>query len=186
MATAMSQITSRLSLYFGRMDVQKQRHHLRAAGSELHRLARPRLGQTPYLRIIQRPVLDLVHHVRPAPARVDFVEQRSGRIVQPGRGGLFRLQMIAFESGPALQRIVMPGAAGQVLVDVEIGMIQNIQAGALLIADHNRQRILELLAEANIQHAGVERASPHADIEPARTGKRAGHGSAEESGRRLR
>ena len=115
--------------------------------------------------------------VRPAPAGVDFVQQRAGRIVQPGRGGLFRLQIIAFEAGPALQRIVMPGAAGQVFVHVEIAMGQNVQPGAFLIADDHGQRILELFAEANIEHAGIERPAPHADIEPARAGKRSGGGA---------
>src|SRR5437667_244700 len=34
-------------------------------------------------------------------------------------------------------------------------------------------RVLELLAKADIEHAGVERATPHAHVEPARSGKRA-------------
>jgi len=71
----------------------------------------------------------------------------------------------------------MPGAAGQVFIDMEIGMIQNVQAGAFLVADYDGEGILEFLAEANVEHAGIERASPHADIEPARAGEGAGDGA---------
>ena len=80
--------------------------------------------------------------------------------MQPRRGGLLRLQVVALEAGPALQRIVMPGAAGQVLVAVEIAVGQDVEPGALLVADDDRQRVLELLAEADVQHAGVERPRP--------------------------
>ena len=39
-------------------------------------------------------------------------------------------------------------------------MHQDVEPGALLIADDDGQRILELLAKADVQHAGVQRA-PH-------------------------
>ena len=120
----MSQITCALVLVLGRVDVQEQRHHLRAAGAELDRLARLALRDPPELGVVQRAVLDLVDHVRPAPAGVDLVEQRAGRIVQPRRGGLFGLQVVAFEARPALQRIVVPGAAGQIFIDVEVAVVR--------------------------------------------------------------
>jgi hypothetical protein len=98
--------------------------------------ARPGLRHPPQLGIIERPVLDLVDHVRPAPAGVDLVQQRPRRIVQPGRGRLFGLQMVALKSGPTLQRIVMPRPACQILVDVQIAVGQYVEPGALLIVDH--------------------------------------------------
>ena len=122
-------------------------------------------------------MLDLVDHVRPAPAGVDFIEQRARRIVEPGRGGLFRLKVVAFEAGPTLQRIVVPGAACHVFIDVKVAMRQNVEPGALLVADHHRQRVLKFLAEADIEHARVERAAPHAHVEPARARKGSGSGA---------
>src|SRR5205085_4412472 len=112
--------------------------------------------------------------VRPSPAGVDLIEQRARRIVQPGCRGLLRLQMIALEAGPALKRIVVPRASGQVFIDVEITVAENVEAGALLIADDDGERVLELLAEAHVEHASIERAAPHADIKPSGSWKRAG------------
>src|SRR5579863_7939736 len=103
----------------------------------------------------------------PSPAGVNLVEQRAGWIVEPRGGGFFGLEVVAFKAGPALQRIVMPGAAGEILVDVEVAMIENVEAGALLVSDNDRHRVLEFLAEVNVQQAGIERAAPHADVEPA-------------------
>src|ERR1039457_3483166 len=67
----------------------------------------------------------------------------------------------------------MPGPAGQVLVNVEIGGGQDVESGAFVMADPQRQHRLELFPEANVEHAGIERPSPHAHIEPARAWKRA-------------
>jgi len=51
------------------------------------------------------------------------------------------------------------------------------QSGALLIVDQHGQGVLKFLAKANVEHAGVERAAPHAHVEPARSRKRARHGA---------
>src|SRR5579875_535031 len=82
--------------------------------------------------------------------------------------------MVAFESGPALQGIVVPGAAGHIFVQVKVGVRENVETGTLLVADGDRQGILKLLAKAYIQHAGIERLAPHTDVEPTRTRKRPG------------
>ena len=88
------------------------------------------------------------------------------------------LQVVAFQAGPPLQGIMVPGPAGQVFVAVVVAVGEDVQAGPLLVADHHGQRVLELLAEADVQHAGIQRLAPHADVEPARagpgTGDRAG------------
>ena len=167
-ATAMSQITWRLSLYFGVWMSRNRPITCEQQVPNLHRLAGLGLREPPDLRIVERAVLDLVDDVRPAPAGVDLVQQRAGRVAQPGRAGLLRLQVVAFEAGPALQRIVMPRPARHVVVAVEIAVGEDVEAGALLVADDGRQRILELLAEAHVHHAGVERPAPHAHVEPAR------------------
>ncbi len=167
-----------LVLVLGRVDVEEQAHHLRAAGAELDRLAALGLGHAPDLGVVQRAVLDLVDHPRPAPAGVDLVQQRARRVLQPLGAGLLGLQIVALQAGPALQGIMVPGAAGQVLVAVEVAVGEDVQPGALLIADDHGQRVLELLAEADVHHAGVQRLAPHADVEPARarpgTGDRTG------------
>ena len=171
-ATAMSQMTSRLSLYFGVWMSRKSAITCEQQVPNRTGLRRLGLRDAPDLRVVERPVLDLVDDVRPAPAGVDLVEQRARRVVQPGRGGFFRLQVVALEPGPALQRIVMPGAAGHVFVAVEVAVRDEVEPGALLIADDDGQRVLELLAEADVEHARVERAAPHADVEPARAAAR--------------
>ena len=71
----------------------------------------------------------------------------------------------------------MPAPAGEVLVAVEVAVREDVEAGALLVADHDGERILELLAEADVEHAGVERLAPHAGVEPARTRPGAGDGA---------
>jgi hypothetical protein len=64
---------------------------------------------------------------------------------------------------------MVPAAAGEVLVAMEVAVREDVQAGAFLVADDHREGILELLAEADVEHAGVERPAPHAGVEPART-----------------
>src|SRR5260370_4834150 len=39
---------------------------------------------------------------------------------------------------------------------------EDVEPSAPLITYHDRQRVLKLLAKADIEHAGVERAAPHA------------------------
>ena len=72
---------------------------------------------------------------------------------------------------------MMPAPAGEILVAVEVAVREDVEPGPLFVADHDRERILELLAEADVQHAGVERLSPHAHVEPPRPRPGAGHGA---------
>jgi hypothetical protein len=157
------------------VSVEEQAHDLRAAGAETHRLRRFALGDPPDLRVVERPMLDPAGHPRPAPGRVDFVEQRAGRITQPRAARLLRLQIVAREAGPSLQRVVMPAAAGEVLVAVKVAVGENVEPGPLLVADDHGEGVLEFLAEADVQHAGVERPAPHADVEPPRPRPRPGY-----------
>jgi len=85
--------------------------------------------------------------------------------------------MIAFEAGPSLERVMMPGAASEVFVYVKIAVAENVEAGAFLIADDDGERVLEFFAEADIEHAGVERTAPHGNVKPTRAWKRAGDGA---------
>ena len=62
----------------------------------------------------------------------------------------------------------MPRTARHVVVAVHVAVGEDVDAGAILIADDCRERVLELLAEAHVHHAGVERPAPHAHIEPVR------------------
>src|SRR4029434_126154 len=79
------------------------------------------------------------------------------------------LQLIALEAGPALQRIMVPAPAGEILVAVKIAVRENVEPGPFLVADDHGERVLELLAEPDVEHARVERPAPHAGVEPART-----------------
>ena len=54
----------------------------------------------------------------------------------------------------------MPCPARQIFVQVKIAEGQNVEALAFLIANHNRQRILKLLAKSNILHT-VSICFPH-------------------------
>ena len=98
-------------------------------------------------------MFDFIDDVGPAPAGVDFVEQSAGRVVEPGSGGFFGLEVVAFETGPALKRIVVPGAAGHVFIDVEIAVSEDVKAGTLLVADYGGVGVLELFAIADVLHA---------------------------------
>src|SRR5204863_5542105 len=114
-------------------------------------------------------MLDLVDNVRPSPTSVDLVQQRAGWIVEPRRGCLLRLQIVPFKAGPALKGVVVPRAACHVLIEVKVAVREDVQPSALLVAYHHRQRVLKLLAKADIVHAGVEGTSPRAYSEPARS-----------------
>src|SRR5688572_15278896 len=62
---------------------------------------------------------------------------------------------------------MMPRAARHVVVTMQVAVRQNVQTRALLITDDSGERVLKLLAEADIHHARVEGATPHAVIKPA-------------------
>ena len=167
----MSQMTSRLSLYFGVWMSRKSAHHLRAAGAEAHRARRLALRDAPDLRVVERAVLDRVDDVRPAPARCRSRSAAcradsaaTARVVSSG------CRWSPSKPGPALQRVVVPGAARHVLVAVKVAVREQVEPGALLVADDDGHRVLELLAKADVEHAGVERLAPHADVEPAGPG----------------
>ena len=56
--------------------------------------------------------------------------------------------------------VVVPGAAGHVLVAVVVAAGEDVQAGPFLVADDHREGILEFLAKAtSIMH--VSRGLPH-------------------------
>src|SRR5260370_14247308 len=117
--------------------------------------------------------------MRPSPPGVDLVEQRAGWIVEPRSRRLFRLQVVALEAGPALQGIVVPRPAGQILIHVEIAVRENIESGAFLVADQRSHCVLKLLTEVNIEHAGVQRSPPHTHVEPAWARERSRGGAGE-------
>ncbi len=79
--------------------------------------------------------------------------------------------MIAFEAGPSLEWVMMPGAAGEVFVYVKVAVAENVEAGAFLIADDDGERVLKFFAKADIEHAGVERTAPHGNVKPTGAGE---------------
>jgi len=87
--------------------------------------------------------------------------------VQPRRCRLLWLQKVPFETGPALKGIVVPRATCEILIEVKVTVRKDVKASTLLVTNHDCEGILKLLAKADIEHAGVERATPHADVEPA-------------------
>ena len=160
-----------LVLVFGCVNVKEECHDLRATRAKLDGLACFCLRNAPQLRIIEGPVLDLSDNMRPPPAGIDLVQERAGRIMQPWCCGLLRLQVISFKARPTLQRVVVPGPARHVLIYVEVAVRKDVEAGAFLVANDYSHRILELLTKADVEHTGIQRAAPHADIEPTRAWK---------------
>src|SRR5690242_7706722 len=77
--------------------------------------------------------------------------------------------MIAFKASPALQRVMMPGAPGHVFIHMQVSVRQDVEPSALLVANQYCHRILKFFAKPHVEHTGVERASPHAQVKPART-----------------
>ena len=134
------------------VDVQEQAHHLRAAGAESDGLPRLALRDAPDLRVVERPMFDLSGDARPAPGGVNLVQQRARRISEPRAPGLFRLQVVTFEASPALDRIVMPASASKVFIAVEVAVGEDIQPGAILVADDDGERVLKFLAKPDVHH----------------------------------
>ena len=156
----------------GRVRVEKQRHHLPRHCAELHRLAGAGLGHAIDFGVFERVariVLDLAGHDRPAPRCVDFVEQRTGRVLQEIGTGALGLQFVKSDAAPALQRIVMPGSARQVGIEEKVAAGDQIEAGALLIGNDHGQRVRELFPVDRVQHGAVERPAPQALVIPGRS-----------------
>ena len=63
---------------------------------------------------------------------------------------------------------MVPASPGKILVAVIVAMRENVEPRPLLVADHHRERVLKLFAEADVQHAGIQGLAPHARVEPAR------------------
>ena len=158
------------------MNVEEEGHDLRAAGAEADGLARLALREPPDFVVAKRPMLDRARDPRPAPAGVNFVEQRARWVAKPLAARFLRLEVIALETGPALQRIMVPAAAAKILVAMKVTVGEDVEPGALLVADDDRQRILKLFPEPDVQHARIERFGPHADVEPPRPRPRARDG----------
>ena len=173
-----------VEVVLGGVAVEEDRQHLRRAGPELDGLAGggAGLGDPPQLRVLERVlrvVLDLADDARPPPRRLDLVHQRPGREREQAVAGALVLQLLVLEALPALQRVVVPRAAGEVLVEVVVAVGQDVEPGALLVGDHGRVRVEELLAEADVEQRGVERPAPQAAVVPARPRPRAGDGRGE-------
>ena len=164
--------------------VEEDRQHLGRARPELDGLAgrRAGLGDAPELGVLERVarvMLDLADDARPAPRRLDLVHQGAGREFEQAVARALVLQLLVLEPLPALQRVVVPRAAGEVLVEVVIAIGEDVESGAFLIGDHRRVRIEELLAEVDVEEGRVERPAPQAAGVPARPRPRAGDGRGE-------
>src|SRR5260370_16523798 len=57
-----------LVLVLGRVYIQEERHHLRAARAELYRLAGLPLPHPPQFLLLEPPLLDLLPNIPPSPA----------------------------------------------------------------------------------------------------------------------
>ena len=173
-----------LEVVLGGVAVEEDREHLRRAGPELDRLARARarLGDPPQLGVLERiarVVLDLADDARPAPGRLDLVHQRPGRELEQPVARALVLELLVLEALPALQRVVVPRAAGEVLVEVVVAVGEDVEPRALLLGDHGRVCVEELLAETDVEQRRVERPAPQAAVIPARPRPRAGDGRRE-------
>src|ERR1051325_6117452 len=104
------------------MAVEKEGKNLGGGGAEFDWLARGDRGllrDAPNLGVFERVfwvVLDLPRDARPAPGLVDGIEHCADRIGEQRRTGFFGLEFLMFEALPALEHVVVPGAAGDVLV----------------------------------------------------------------------
>lgn len=74
----------------------------------------------------------------------------------------------------------MPAPAGKVFVAVKVAVREDVEARALFVANHDREGVLKLLAEADVHHAAVERLAPHAHVEPAGTRPGSSDGAGED------
>jgi hypothetical protein len=115
-------------------------------------------------------MLDLAGDPRPAPRRVDLVQQRARRIPQP-RDCASPPTAGRSPSKPAhrCKRIVVPAASGEVFIAVEVAVRQDVEAGALSSSlMTTARRVLKFSRKRTLHHACVERSCPHAHVEPSR------------------
>ena len=84
--------------------------------------------------------------------------------------------VLMLESFPALQHVVMPGTAGDVLIQVVIAGGDNVEAGAGLVGNDDSVGVGELLAEPGVHHGRVQGPAPGVHIIPPRARPGTGHG----------
>jgi hypothetical protein len=72
---------------------------------------------------------------------------------------------------------MVPGAAGHVVIAMEIAVGEDVQPGAVLVAEHGGEGVLKLLAVAHIHHAAIQGPAPHAEVKPTRAGPGTSNGT---------
>src|SRR5439155_11977891 len=85
-------------------------------------------------------------------------------------------EMVAAEAGPALERVAVPRVPADVLVVEVVAVREDVEPGAILVAEQGGERIRELLAEHHLLHAGRQRPPSQARGKPPWTRPRAGDG----------
>src|SRR5581483_11529815 len=105
----------------------------------------------PYTTLFRSPQLvelepgaapDLAGHRREPPRARHLAEERPRRrALLVGR----RHRLPRVEPGDPLQRVAHPGEAGEVRIEVEVAVRDDVEAGALLLADDDRDRVEQLL-----------------------------------------
>ena len=136
------------------------------------------LGDAPDLGVFERVlriVLDLADHPRPAPGLVDRIQHGTDWIGKQGRTRRRSLQFLMLETFPALEHVMMPRAAGHILVEVIIAGRKDIQAGPGLVGNDHGMGIGELFAEPGIHHGRIQRPTPGVQAVPAWARPRAGY-----------
>jgi hypothetical protein len=70
------------------------------------------------------------------------------------------LEFLVLEPLPALQRVVVPRASGEILVEVVVAVGEDVEPRALLLGEHDGVRVEELLSETDVEQRRVERPTP--------------------------
>src|SRR6266496_4365914 len=72
-----------LVFIFGRVNIEEERHNLRAAGAKFDGLTGLGLRKSPKLWVVEGPVLNFFDFMRPAPTRVNLAVRGRRRLVEP-------------------------------------------------------------------------------------------------------
>ncbi|MCZ7562673.1 MAG: hypothetical protein M5U08_01795 [Burkholderiales bacterium] len=157
--------------------LHREGHELGGHRAELDRLGGEPLGGLPQLGVLHlaaahRPD-DLRHHAR-FEVVVQDVPAREGDAAGTGAREL-RVRVV--ESGHVVRRIARPALAAHVLVEAAVAVGADVEAGELLLAQVDRERIGVLLAKARVHHRVEERARAEVLGVPARPRQRSDDGS---------
>ena len=141
---------------------------LHRAGTEFHRFMSQSLGGFPHIGIFQRAATDRALDDRRQAGLADFLQNVARRLLARRRVFRLRPHLNRTEPVEAVEDVAEPGAPADIHVEAHVAIDQNVEPGALLIAEEALHGVCVLLAVDPLSHGEGEGAAVEIADEPGR------------------